>query len=619
MANVKQHTLKILSSTFVSTALSVSLLSSLSMQVNSQVISPGAVQPQIEVRPTPQAENDVLGVPPVIDRPLGLDEGPKVVVTEFIFDFKLAADKKSKLKKEVDALLEEIRQSQPDGFTIGQLQQAANQATQLIRNAGYILSQAYIPQQQITDGRVFVEVLIGTIGKVGVEGNNKFRTDTITKALDTRSGEEIKQQDIEGALLRVDDLAGLDAYGVFKPGENLGEADLVVKINNEKSADFYILADDYGSEATGNLRLLGSAAFNNFAGYGDRLSITALQSFIEDPQDDGLDQGESKYIAVRYEIPVTANAKIGFSYNVNDYDVLDVAATNQVTTNLGGQTKQAGVFFDYSIIRSRTLNFYNNIDLTLKSAKLSSSVKEIFNGDKNVPINSVTGQPLIGDDQLTVLSYEIGFSEVDSFLGGGINEASLEVSLGLDEVLGSMGKVNESSSLRINKDSDTVGADFTKYKANLSRLQSIRPINAGLLMRFEGQYSPDFLSSLEQMSIGGPNSVRAYPVSEYVADKAYFSSLELIFNAPGFASAPAFGDKTWGEILELSVYADYAKGELNEATNSEVEISGYGFGAQIQIQNTLFIRADIARPLGDDEDPSNGDTPQVWFTAGYQF
>lgn len=604
---------------FTVSALAFTVISAIGIQANAQVISPGAVQPQIEVRPIPQAESDVLGVPPVIDRPLGLDEGPKVIVSEFIFNFKLEADKKTKLKKEVDALLEDIRVSQPEGFTIGQLQQAANQATQLIRNAGYILAQAYIPQQQITDGKVFVDVLIGSIGKISVEGNEKFRTDTITKALDTRNGQEIKQQEIEGALLRVDDLAGLDAYGIFRPGDSLGEADLVVKINNEKSADFYILADDYGSEATGNLRLLGSASFNNFAGYGDRLSITALQSYMEDPDDSGLDQGESQYFAFQYEIPVTANATIGLSYNINDYDIFDIAATNLVNTDLAGETKQASLFFDYSIIRSRTLNFYNNIEFTLKSAELDSSVKEIFNGTEFVPINTVTGQPLIGEDKLTVLTYEIGASQVDSFLGGGINEGALEVSFGLGDVFGSMGKVGDSSSLRINKDRETAGGDFKKYKANLSRLQAVRSINAGLLMRVEGQYSPDFLSSLEQMSIGGPNSVRAYPVSEYVADRGYFSSLELIFNAPGFSNVPAFGDKTWGEVLELSVYADYAKGELNEAIDSEIEISGYGFGAQLQIQNTLFIRADIARPLGDDEDPSNGDTPQVWFTAGYQF
>ena len=513
-----------------------------------------------------------------------MKKGPRVTVNEFIFNFTLQEEDKKKLKQRGEELLESIRQDNPDGFTIGQLQAAANEVTQLLRLNGYVLAQAYIPQQQIRDGRVFVDVLIGTIGKISVEGNEKFRTKTIRQALNTKSGTEIYQEIIEGALLRVDDLPGLNAYGIFRPGSNLGEADLIVKIEDERTLEGMIVADDYGSEATGNIRLLGNVRVNNLSGYGDQFSFIALQSYEEDS---GIESGDSQYGEFSYTLPITANSTIGTVYSVNDYDINDQLELLGETINLEGETTQFSVFIDYSMIRSRSLNYYNLIDLTLKKATIDSNPEEVA----GLPINSYSGQPLTGEDQLTILSYRLGMDSTDSWYGGGINEAYIKVSLGIDDFLGSMDKDGDNKSLRIDKNLDRASGKFSKINVGYDRLQAILPGHS-LLFQFDGQYSGDVLSSLEQLSIGGPTSVRAYPVSEYVRDRGYFSSLEWIMNAPFISNMRAFGDRTWGEILQISFYVDYAKGENNDAFASEIEISGKGVGIQLQLVENLMIRFD---------------------------
>ena len=139
----------------------------------------------------------------------------------------------------------------------------------------------------------------------------------------------------------------------------------------------------------------------------------------------------------------------------------------------------------------------------------------------------------------------------------------------------------------------------------------------------EGQYTNDPLVSLEQFSMGGPDSVRAYPVAEALAEKGGVASLELIPGAPGFAKRPAFGNHTWGQVLQFSLFADYANGELNAplvlrrrtaAPTSRAPASA----VQFSLPGRVFARLDVATPLTDRE-PSNGRDPQYYFRFGMTF
>ena len=79
--------------------------------------------------------------------------------------------------------------------------------------------------------------------------------------------------------------------------------------------------------------------------------------------------------------------------------------------------------------------------------------------------------------------------------------------------------------------------------------------------------------TLEQFDVGGPASVRAYPVSELLADSAMFASLEYTLDAPGFSDQPAgFRGLTWGEVLRVSFFADYAHGRVNKATPGDLAV-----------------------------------------------
>ncbi len=153
----------------------------------------------------------------------------------------------------------------------------------------------------------------------------------------------------------------------------------------------------------------------------------------------------------------------------------------------------------------------------------------------------------------------------------------------------------------------------------LQRLQRLSQYTS-VVLRVDGQFTSDPLVSLEQFSMGGPDSVRAYPVAERLAEKGGVASLELITGAPGIGSRPAFGNYTWGQVLQFSLFADYAKGRLNEPLTAPEEgstdLSGAGISAQFSLPGRVFARLDVATPLAARKSAND---PQCYFRFGMTF
>ena len=139
-----------------------------------------------------------------------------------------------------------------------------------------------------------------------------------------------------------------------------------------------------------------------------------------------------------------------------------------------------------------------------------------------------------------------------------------------------------------------------------------------------GQYSPDLLVPLEQFAIGGPDSVRAYQISEDVFDYGYFVSLDYILNAPGFADkrAPAFKNRKWGEILQVTGFLDAAGGWNHDIAKTDKvfrNFYGAGFGVQLNLPSKFFAKLEWATPIGETQPSDQRAFPRYWFDMGYTF
>lgn len=554
-------------------------------------VTPGGVQPQIERRSLPSADDSQkIEIPAVKDRPFDIDDGPTVFVSRFQLEGVVDIPEAGIKQVAINRILEEVRQQQGDGFTIGQLQETAGLITQYYRQRGLILAFCFIPQQKITDGVVVVSMLAGELGQLSTANNNNY-TETLMKApFEHMLSQPVQARDVESALLRLDDLPGLDAVGIFRPGKEIGETELVLSSQSETPFEFGLYADDHGVNSTGKQRVIASMVWNNPIGLGDRLALAVLQTF--DPED-------STYGELSYETLLFNPAlSVGLDYSLNDYAIGQAGSPN-----VDGETEIMRLFSRYSFERHRDFSLWGIVDFSRKWAQVSFSD---FDFD-------------FGEDNLSVVGAEVGFTSVDSYLGGGINQGNVRADFGLADFAGSMDSNGDSGSLTRGGSGEIAGGDFQKLSFQFARLQAISA-NHSLLLRTEGQHSDDLLTSLEQYSMGGPNSVRAYPVSEYIREKAVFVSAEWLIDLSSIldkADAPVPG---W-ELVELSVFVDYAKGRANdplEGQKKEQNISGVGIGLELNFTQAFFVKAEAATPLSN-QDASNGDDPQFWLSAGLEF
>ncbi len=591
---------------------------------------PGAIRPGEERTPATEAAagDESFKVPRVVDRPLDIDAGPKVMVTKFNLVDVVDRPEHDIKAAEVQALVDGKIKERPEGFTVGRLQEVANAVTQYYRGKGLILAQAFIPVQNVQGGVVNLQVSEGVLGRVVVEGNQRYDTDLITKPFDDLVGKPVTKDATESALLRLTDYPGLGLFGVFQPGQQVGTTDMVIKVQQEKRVEGNVRFDNYGLAETGHMRERAEVSWNNPTSSADKLTFSS--QITNAP-------ANLFFYNIDYERPVYSpenKASVGFNRTVFDVSSPFQSIANQ---QLSGKTENSHVDIEHSFIRSRQLNF---------SAKVGIERKQSI-----THVGTPTSPRDISRDDLAMVTTDINFDSVDSRFAG-LNTAQVEYSHGFPNFLGAMGDQNDVNNSRPNNRPSRRGVsgnfasgEFDRLFVSASRLQSMSVFGKwlnkpdffkgqSLLLRTEGQWSDDLLVPLEQYAVGGPTNVRAYPPTDVLFDKAIFFSAEYFINAPGIADKPAFGGKTWGELLQFSVFYDIAYGELNEPLKTDVASGDYdaiGLALSFANTNVFTSKFTVAMPAsGPGALPTtkaansatpdiNRRTPQFWLDMNYFF
>lgn len=541
---------------------------------------PGGIAPFLTE--PPGAEADAFAIPPLIERPLGLDEGPTVRVSRFRLDGAVDRPEHGIRLDELEALLARELAAQPAaGYTVNRLQAVADAVTQHYRNRGLFLAQAFVPAQDVIDGTVTLQVMEGTLGGVEVDGNALYDAALMRRPFAALVGGPVSEAGIEQALLTLQDFPGLTVFGTFREGAGLGETELLVQVREEDRVTVKPLLDNYGSRYTGQGRAALQLEINNPFGAADRVNAYVLKTF---------DPSNGVYGGVEYTRKVGRTARTALSFGAarNAFDVTDTSLG--VDLGLRGIVEQVDVSLRRTYARRRTLRSEGTFALTHKDA--------------------VTKQPGADPtDELLDLSYTYDFFTVGDSRRG-LNLGSVRVTVG-DNGSDSPGRRGSSGA--------TAEGTYAKLEASYQRLMRLGA-HQSLLLKAKGQASDDLLASLEQFAIGGPANVRAYPVSEALVDTGGALTLEWTVDAPGFADRP-LGTTTWGNVLEVSFYIDYAGGKVNDPFPHEparVNLRGYGIGIAATLGERVALRLDVAKPDTAAE-PSNGRDPQTYLGIAMTF
>jgi len=468
------------------------------------------------------------------------------------------------------------------GFTLSMFETLTRSISRFYRQRGFFLARAYIPEQKVNDGVVTINIVEGFLDQVIFLGNQRYSDDQLNDLFDDLIGEPVFLEDIERAIFIANDFPGLGANALFGPGLKPGSAAIQLNTTEDPSAGF-LSWDNYGSIYTGEQRLWGNYRVNNLFGQADLVNTNLLYTL--DPQN-------SLYVDVSYQQPVLNNNFLaGGGYSFNTFDV----GGNLEDLNINGESSILNGYMTYIYRRKRTERMSATLDLSLKSAE-SRVVDTVDSLDK-----------------LTVLSAQALYQGTSWSGAGAYQQLSATLSLGLDEFLGAMDSDGDGLSGRTGGSGNRAGGDFSKINIDYLYLRRIAALQS-LLFKFSLQKSSDLLTSLEQFALGGPDTVRAYPVAEALMDNVWLVSAEWRADA-----SPDIPQKFFNGLQYL-VFFDYATGSLNDPLNNDIEsvtLSGIGVGVELAPYKKFPMKMQLAYATGDE--PSDDQSVQFYFSFRYNF
>ena len=442
------------------------------------------------------------------------------------------------------------------------LLRAANEITNFYRDAGYLVARAYVPEQEIQDGVVEITILEGLVGNVNLNNNSATSNGLVGRYISkVKSGEVVSRDNVERAMLLLNDLPGVEASAAFKVGQSEGTTDLDVMLKPTKRITGSLDANNYGSDFTGQGRIGGSVYINSLLGMGDALGLRILAS-----EDAG-----TIYGSVDYSLAVGGyGTRVGVKYSNLNSDVGDTFSN----LDLESEADTLGLYVAHPILRSRNNNLYAQMGIE------SREVEQTFAGAL-ASSNS--------EDEVTVLTAAFTGDFRDSILGGGVSSYGVAVQQGLDDL----------DPISVSK----LGADgkFLKLDLTYQRLQYLNDATS-LSLKLAGQFTGDPLVSSEQFSLGGPNGVRAFINGEGLADSAFVMNAEVRHTLP-------FKNKFITNTQLVGFY-DYGKGEVTDpitGTESDFDLGGIGLGLTVGIIGNYQLGVSYAHStsgaaLTDDDD-----------------
>lgn len=558
-------------------------------QVVPPAATPGGALPKEQFRyPTPFRYPDTKQPPEVqkklddveMDAPLMKVKGFRIVgvdenIAEEITQESIEALVKIKAEQMVTGIAS-------NGFSISMLDEITTTVANYYRKHGYILARVYIPEQTVDDGIVQINIVEGFLDQIVFKGNSLYSDQQLTDVFQPLIGKSVFKPEIEETLFALNDYPGLSSNMIFGPGLKPGSAAIQLNSTEIPSTTRFTF-DNFGSFYTGENRWRLNHRKHNLLGQADLIDLNLILT---------TNPANSQYMDVTYAQPViNHNILAGGSLSLNSFDV----GGNLTDLGITGESRDLHGFMRYQFSRNRAEKLSATSGLHLKSSV--SKVQDTVDSE----------------DKLTVLYLSGDYAGTSWSSSGAYQTANVTLSLGLESLLGSMdGNGNENAG-RLGGSGAFAGGGFTKLEFSYSRLSKITALQS-LLFSFRGQKSSDLLTSLEQISLGGPYTARAYPVAEALMDEAYLFTAEWIF----FAS-PDFV-QTYLNKLQISVFYDFAKGSQNDPLKNETEsVSFSGLGSSIKIEpyDNFKLNVTLAFDMGDE--PSDTMTLPFYMSVIYDF
>lgn len=485
-------------------------------------------------------------------------EGPKILVKGFRIKGATLIP-----EAELQAPLQAVVDKE---LSLGQLRAAAIALTSHYLQKGY-LARVVLPPQDIKDGIVELQVVEAKRGDVSVAQDGK-RIDTARaqRFINQRFPQDapFDFSQLGEALNVLNEQPGVDVKASLAPGKARSEVNLQVKASEEPLAAYNFGLNNYGAYGTGELQGTGSITLNNPTGYFDAASLLINES-----------EG-SNYLRADYSLAVgDRGLRLGAYASHLDYRLVP---SEFDALDSEGRARVLGLAASYPLKRRTDLN------LSLAGGYDHSTLVD----------ETVAGET--GDRQVDAFNLGLNGYALSGRLGGGV------ASFGVDYVFGNSEQRNDAAR-ETDRTSRRVEGSFDKLVYDLGWMSRL-PYEVNLNASLHGQFARKNLDSSQQLTLGGPYGVRAYPVGEASGDEGWLFKLDF--------------SKALAETLTGHLFYDAGRITLNRDTwdnwnsanpdrDNRYTLSGVGVGLDWRITPDCLMTASVANPIGSNPGADTND------------
>lgn len=465
--------------------------------------------------------------------------------------------------------------------SIDNVENARGALEQLYRTKGYQTVAVDIPEQDVKNGIVYLQIVEGKISRLRVKDSRYFDQGRIKAAVP-----ELAEGSVPNFPKMQQQLAELSGQSsdrqivpVLRAGETPGTLEVDLKVKDELPVHGKVELNGRNTSTTSRLRLVSSLRYDNL---WQRMHSASLMYQVS-PEDNK----QVDVWAGTYAMPIMdSDARLAL-YAVSSSSSAQVASA--------GALSVIGIG---NIYGARFIKPLKALDNYFHSLTVGVDYKD-FKEDLN----------LLGSDSIrTPISY---LPFLAQYSGTARTEDSMtNFDIGLHFSVRGLGNTQTQFENKRFK----ARANYAYLSGNMKHRHNL-PLDMELVARFAGQAADSPLISNEQFSLGGAQSVRGYFETQALADDAVFGSLELY--------SPHLAPADWDDVNELKFLAffDAGKGWIKNALPGNVNgsfLSGGGAGLHFKLWKQLSGGFDVGVPFSSLGPVKSGD-PRVHFSIAGEF
>lgn len=453
---------------------------------------------------------------------------------------------------------------------LAELDQVLEKITLAYVDRGYVLSRAYLPEQDLSDRSLDIAVVEGQLASIRV--NDQLNPLISKMAFPGMRGSPVNLRDVEQGLEQLHSIPRAQAQMEFAPGDVAGDSELHVAIAQPKPIEVSFTTKNQGVSPDARWNSGISANAGNLLGLGETITLSYTKTLGPTPFSFGFEGGGSEEYKASMRLPY-GRWSFKASYEGSQYGSTIPGAISPI--NVSGHTNTFSLMVDNVVFRDE---------------KQKTKVTALLKRRENV---NYIEDARIDSSSRVLSSLRLSLGHTRAFWGGQF-DGTVFVEKGL-RVFGAE-----------NADDRPDGFPNAQYLLAGVEVSYAKPFELGKhkvnwVSDFSAQFSADRLYGSEQLSIGGASTVRGSRIALASGSSGGTWRNELEYNVPhpilGRGHVQLYGGVDFGWIAadpDLGIPGGSATGGVLGAR------LGYeGLSVDLSYQQVLAVSDGLQKPGGE--------------------